>query len=89
MTMHTCVSCCIDLGMDDDEDEAVPLPNVNSAILKKVQERLHYQFILCSNSFCTFTPVFKNATVAYCSYSKFLGDTVVHIPQGRPSPARG
>ncbi|XP_070184834.1 S-phase kinase-associated protein 1-like [Littorina saxatilis] len=25
-----------DLGMDDDEEEAVPLPNVNAAILKKV-----------------------------------------------------
>lgn len=25
-----------DLGMDDDEDEVVPLPNVNSTILKKV-----------------------------------------------------
>ena len=25
-----------DLGMDEDEEEAVPLPNVNSAILKKV-----------------------------------------------------
>ena len=26
----------LDLGMDDDEEEAVPLPNVNAAILKKV-----------------------------------------------------
>lgn len=25
-----------DLGMDEDEEEVVPLPNVNSAILKKV-----------------------------------------------------
>ena len=27
----------VDLGMDDEEEEAVPLPNVNSAILKKVK----------------------------------------------------
>ena len=26
----------VDLGMDEDEEEAVPLPNVNAAILKKV-----------------------------------------------------
>ena len=26
-----------DLGMDEGEDEIVPLPNVNAAILKKVQ----------------------------------------------------
>ena len=25
-----------DLGMDEDDDEPVPLPNVNAAILKKV-----------------------------------------------------
>ena len=25
-----------DLGMDDDDDEPVPLPNVNGAIMKKV-----------------------------------------------------
>ena len=25
-----------DLGMDEEDDEAVPLPNVNAAILKKV-----------------------------------------------------
>ena len=25
-----------DLGMDEDDDDAIPLPNVNSAILKKV-----------------------------------------------------
>lgn len=25
-----------DLGMDEDEEEPVPLPNVNAAILKKV-----------------------------------------------------
>jgi len=27
---------CVDLGMDEDEEEPVPLPNVNAAILKKV-----------------------------------------------------
>ena len=32
----TFLSVCLDLGMDDDEEEAVPLPNVNAAILKKV-----------------------------------------------------
>ena len=26
-----------DLGMEEEEDEAVPLPNVNAAILKKVK----------------------------------------------------
>ena len=42
--MLVCVSMCIfyshalvpDLGMDDDDDEPVPLPNVNGAIMKKV-----------------------------------------------------
>ena len=29
-----------DLGMDDEEEEAVPLPNVNSAILKKVRRNI-------------------------------------------------
>lgn len=30
--------CFIDLGMDDEgDDDPVPLPNVNAAILKKVQ----------------------------------------------------
>lgn len=31
--------CCFvhtDLGMDDEDDEPVPLPNVNSVIMKKV-----------------------------------------------------
>ena len=27
-----------DLGMEEEEDEAVPLPNVNAAILKKVNK---------------------------------------------------
>lgn len=27
---------CSDLGMEEDEEEAIPLPNVNAAILKKV-----------------------------------------------------
>ena len=26
-----------DLGMDEDDDEAVPLPNVNGAIMRKVE----------------------------------------------------
>ena len=38
-----------DLGMDDneDEDEVVPLPNVNAAILKKVHKGVH----LLTNNF--------------------------------------
>ncbi len=28
-----------DLGMDEDDEEVVPLPNVNAAILKKVRHR--------------------------------------------------
>ena len=28
--------CLIDLGMDDEDEEPVPLPNVNSVIMKKV-----------------------------------------------------
>lgn len=31
--VHYCVP---DLGMNDDDDEAVPLPNVSGAIMKKV-----------------------------------------------------
>ena len=32
-----------DLGMDDDDDEeSVPLPNVNAAILKKVREIISF-----------------------------------------------
>lgn len=34
-SMHCNVQIA-DLGMDEDEEEAVPLPNVNAAILKKV-----------------------------------------------------
>lgn len=32
--MLLCISS--DLGMDEDDDEAIPLPNVNSVILEKV-----------------------------------------------------
>lgn len=33
------IDCLTDLGMDDEgDDDPVPLPNVNAAILKKVQE---------------------------------------------------
>ena len=35
----SCLFACgffADLGMDEDDDEPVPLPNVNAAILKKV-----------------------------------------------------
>ena len=53
-----------DLGMEEEEDEAVPLPNVNAAILKKVKNfkvhifweghkilrNLHLTFVLCSAS---------------------------------------
>ena len=30
------ITCFQDLGVDEDEEELVPLPNVNAAILKKV-----------------------------------------------------
>lgn len=30
--------------MDEDEEEAVPLPNVNAAILKKVRENITQKF---------------------------------------------
>ena len=39
----------VDLGMDEEEDEAVPLPNVNAAILKKVITELlqfHFQMLM-------------------------------------------
>ena len=32
-----CVFVWIDLGMAEDDDEPVPLPNVNGAIMRKVQ----------------------------------------------------
>ena len=54
MYIWTCMKIIFpsaDLGMDDDEEEAVPLPNVNSAILKKVHRNFkvreitsHYDF---------------------------------------------
>ena len=34
-----------DLGMDEDDDEPVPLPNVNAAILKKVHVIHVYAFL--------------------------------------------
>ena len=32
-----------DLGMDDDDDEAIPLPNVNAAILRKVMNYRYFR----------------------------------------------
>lgn len=34
------VSSLLDLGLDEDDDEPVPLPNVNGAIMRKVIECL-------------------------------------------------
>lgn len=39
-----------DLGVDEDEDESIPLPNVNAAILKKVIQWCTYHKVL-SNCF--------------------------------------
>lgn len=37
MTHHTWnIMVSVDLGMDEDDDEPVPLPNVNGAIMRKV-----------------------------------------------------
>ena len=36
----------LDLGMDDEgDDDPVPLPNVNAAILKKVREQTTHKYI--------------------------------------------
>ena len=34
-----------DLGMEEEEDEVVPLPNVNAAILKKVLKSISKAFL--------------------------------------------
>ncbi|KAF6030591.1 SKP1 [Bugula neritina] len=40
-----------DLGVDDDEDEPIPLPNVNAAILKKVIQWCTYHKVkICLSS---------------------------------------
>ena len=39
--------CCVptDLGMDEDDDDPVPLPNVNGAIMRKVGGCRHTQIV--------------------------------------------
>lgn len=39
-----------DLGVDDDEEEAIPLPNVNAAILKKVIQWCTYHKVRLNNT---------------------------------------
>ena len=41
----------LDLGMDEDDDEPVPLPNVNTAILAKVNI-VHHRYSLFIWSLC-------------------------------------
>lgn len=40
LVLRSVASFLTDLGMDDDDDEPVPLPNVNGAIMKKVMGQL-------------------------------------------------
>ena len=37
-----------DLGMDEDEEEIVPLPNVNAGILKKVILIVYLNYLRCT-----------------------------------------
>ena len=41
-----------DLGMDEDDEEVVPLPNVNAAILKKVIQWATYHKVRSSHLKC-------------------------------------
>ena len=43
-----------DLGMDEDEEDVVPLPNVNAAILKKVGGWLPFSHFLVTTFFLSF-----------------------------------
>ena len=38
-----------DLGLDEDDDEPVPLPNVNGAIMRKVCSSFKHSYFLPSN----------------------------------------
>ena len=58
--MLVCYTACLpgilsltDLGMDEDDDEPVPLPNVNAAILKKVLSFVRNDWLqFCHYSSC-------------------------------------
>ena len=42
--------CSSDLGMNDDDDEAVPLPNVSGAIMKKVSLNVELRLFVVSTT---------------------------------------
>lgn len=68
-----------DLGMDDDgDDDPVPLPNVNAAILKKVTDSKDTQ-----TKYHWYQPQsrFVSTLGLLCIHLCPKGDSVVHSPQ--------
>ena len=52
-----------DLGMEEEEDEVVPLPNVNAAILKKVCNTEYINLFFVNNTRDRYLPDFGTISI--------------------------